>query len=223
MARVRAVIFDAEGVVIDTEPLWDSVQRILLDRRGRCYERDSVKRLLTGLGGAAATATLIDHFGLIDAPATLAAERAELMRTQLDHGVNFVPGFREFTTPIRQRFRSCVATSMDANLLAHHNVATLLTGEFGDRVFSAATAGLPAKPAPDVFLHAADRLGVAPADCVVVEDAPNGIRAAHAAGMRCVALGTTHAVELLAEADVVCPSWADTQRVFWRMFNGSHA
>ncbi|GAB3901078.1 HAD family hydrolase [Kibdelosporangium lantanae] len=185
------MIFDAEGVVIDTESMWDSVQETLLQRRGRHYERAHVKQLVTGLSGAAAIAALIDHFDLVDSSAALAAERAELMRTQLDCGVDFVPGFREFSEPIRTRLRSCVATSMDVEILSHHHVHALLTDVFSDRVFSASAAGIPAKPAPDVFLYAAARLGVPPANCVVLEDAPNGIRAAHAAGMLCVALGTT--------------------------------
>ena len=65
------------------------------------------------------------------------------------------------------------------------------------------------KPDPEGFLLAAERLGVAPARCLVVEDAPEGVRAAKAAGMRCLAVATTRPPPMLAEADLVLPSLAD--------------
>ena len=63
--------------------------------------------------------------------------------------------------------------------------------------------GLPTKPAPDIFLAAARRLGLQPQECVVIEDAPNGVQAAKTAGMRCVAVTQTFPPECLAEADLV--------------------
>lgn len=203
-----AVIFDAEGVVLDTEPMWDAVQSRLLSRRGAVYDRDAVKHLLTGRAALAAVTALAEAFDLPDDPADLVAERHEIMRACLSEGVPYIPGFVEETQDLRRRFPTAVATSMDPALLDIPAVHAALDPLFADNVYSATREGLPPKPAPDIFLYAAASLGAKPAECLVVEDAPSGIRAAKAAGMHCLALTTTHSAHHLAEADVVVPTWA---------------
>ncbi|MEV6344731.1 HAD family phosphatase [Actinoplanes sp. NPDC051851] len=209
----RAIIFDAEGVVVDTEGAWDAAQAELLNRRGRAYPRDTLKPLLTGRGERAAIEIIIDVCGLDDEPDALAAERRVLMAALLARSVRFVPGFREYFATVHPEVGTCVATSMEPSLLALADTATGLSRLFGGRVVDLSVPGVRPKPAPDVFLLAAERLGVPPADCVVIEDSATGVAAARAAGMRCVGLATTHPAEILAGADVTALSWADVPPV----------
>ena len=93
-----------------------------------------------------------------------------------------VDGILEALDRIQAFCLTCVASSSDPDSLRHKLTLTGLLGRFNGSVFSAADV-MNGKPAPDVFLYAADRMGVAPARCAVVEDSPYGVQAAHAAGM----------------------------------------
>jgi beta-phosphoglucomutase-like phosphatase (HAD superfamily) len=210
---IDALIFDLEGTVVDTEPAWDWAQRELLARRGLVYERARVKHLLTGLSATDSIRMLAECYGLTDLLDDLLAERFLLMVTELSRGVRFVDGFEEFFATLPADVKVGVATGMAGELFDVVDAVLGVTELFDGRIFRTDSLGLPSKPAPDIFLHAASELGVAPGRCLVFEDAPNGVRAAHSAGMRCVALATTHTPELLAEADLVISGWGHRHHV----------
>jgi beta-phosphoglucomutase len=209
---VRAVIFDIEGVVLDTDSLWDRVQSELLARYGRTYDRDALKPMVNGLDATDATEVLKRYAGLHVDARLLARERHDLMARLLADGAAVLPGARDYIDSVRAHFAYCAATSMHPDLFAMADRDGAVSTLFQGRVYTSAAAGGRAKPAPDVFRYAADRLGVDASECLVVEDAPYGIAAARAAGMRCIALATTHQPGLLAEADLVCADWAGVPR-----------
>lgn len=218
---VDALIFDLEGTIVDTEPAWDVAQREILARRGRGYDRAGVKHLLTGRSATESARVLAEHHGLTDPLPALVAERHALMVTALSRGVPFVPGFHAFYDTIPDTTEICVATGMAPDLFDIVDATMHLTELFHGRVFRTDSLGLPSKPAPDIFRYAATVIGVSPANCLVFEDAPNGIRAAKAAGMRCVALATTHAPDLLSEADHVVADWHEARTATTRPVSGS--
>ncbi|SDT80590.1 HAD family hydrolase [Actinoplanes derwentensis] len=206
---VRAFIYDLEGTILDTEGAWDAAQEKMLARHGRRYDRDGVKHLLTGRSAASATRILLDFHG-VDAPlAAVVAERFSMIQAELAAGAPFVAGFQAFHAAVPEWIGTCVATGMTPELFEIVEKPAGISSLFGGRVYQADALGLPSKPAPDLFRHAAAVLGVPPAKCVVFEDAPNGVAAARAAGMRCVALATTHAPDLLGPADLVISGWAE--------------
>jgi HAD superfamily hydrolase (TIGR01509 family) len=206
---VEAILFDAEGVVVDTEPAWDRGQAELLRRRGLPYDREAIKPLLTGRSLAEGTALLRERYGLDDSVEALVRERAELVRTAFAEEVGLMPGFREFFECVSGLFPLALATSLDPELLALMDRRLGLTDLFSGHVYSLAREGLRAKPHPDLFLEAAGGLGVEPGRCLVIEDAPNGVEAARRAGMRCFGLATTHATEKLRMADRIFDGFAD--------------
>ena len=133
----------------------------------------------------------------------------ELVRRLLEEQVEFVAGFREFFQRVQPAYRTCIATAMHEDLLAIVDRRLGLSKLFGDRIYSLIAVGRRSKPNPDIFLHAAGRLGAKPENCLVIEDAPHGVEAARRAGMKCIALTTTYDRQILCNADLVVDSFAE--------------
>jgi beta-phosphoglucomutase-like phosphatase (HAD superfamily) len=208
-----AIIFDLEGVLLDTETAWDEAQQELLFRRGRTYDRAVIKHRLTGLGPLQSIAVLIDHYQLPDDPIALHRERREIMIDLLCRGIDHVPGALDFVRDAATVTKVCVGTSMDPDLLDVVMAQSDMSDQFPGPIFTSAHVAGVAKPAPDLFLYAASQLGVGADECLVVEDSPNGILAARAAKMPCLALCTTHDRDLLVDADVVFSDWSEVPRL----------
>ena len=205
----RAIIFDAEGVIIDSEPAWDVSQEALLARYGHKYDRDEVKPLLTGRSLMEGTELLKRRFDLPGSVDELASERTVLVEEALAVRVDLVPGFSDFLSRVSPLFRTAVATSMEPRLFDLVDLRLGLRRLFGGHVYTLADVGFKSKPHPDLFLYAARGLGCDPADCWVIEDAPYGLEAARRAGMRSIGLATTYQGALLAGADIVTASFAE--------------
>ncbi len=184
------VIFDCDGVLVDSEPI---AMRILLEtlaEEGLRLDPETGYDRLVGLSLADMRALLLDEFGLVLSDAALATMRQRLFgafRAELRP----TPGVVEALATLPARY--CVASSSQKERIDLSLEAAGLAPGFLGPVFSATDVSR-GKPAPDLFLHAAASMGVAPRDCLVVEDSPTGIRAAKDAGMHVVAfLGGGHA------------------------------
>lgn len=206
---IDTIIFDAEGVVIDTEPMWDKAQDEFLRRRGVAYDRDRLKHLFSGRSALESMEITKTECGISGDTQLLAGERTELVRRQLEEHVGFVAGFMEFFQRVRPAYKTCVATAMAEELLLIVDRRLSLSELFGGRIFSLAAVGFRSKPNPDLFLHGASQLGSRPETCLVIEDAPHGVEAARRAGMKCIAITTTYDRRKLGGADRVVDSFAE--------------
>jgi beta-phosphoglucomutase len=130
----------------------------------------------------------------------------ELVAGFLGSAPSFIPNFPVFFESIRGGLRVALATGMDDRLVDAVVGGLRLRDLFGDVVVTSSDVAT-SKPAPDLFLRASARLGVPPEACVVFEDSPLGIEAAHRAGMACVALTTTYEPEVLRDAEIIAPDW----------------
>ncbi len=209
--NIQAILFDAEGVVIDTEAVWDHGQRVFLERRGLPYDRERIKPLLTGRSLEDGVRVMQRELGFGGDPRALAAERLEIVRELLVEQARYMAGFETLFNTVRGRYACCIATALERSLLAAVDRKLGLSERFEGRLFSIADVDNRSKPDPALFLFAARRLGVAPEHCLVIEDAPNGIEAARRAGMRCVGLTSTYEAEHLAEADWVVESFEEIE------------
>ena len=209
--NIEAILFDAEGVVIDTEEVWDHGQRVFLERRGLSYDRERIKPLLTGRSLVDGVRVMRRELGFGGDPEALAAERLEIVRELFIEEARFMEGFEAFFETVRGRYRCCIATALERSLLAAVDRKLGLSELFDGRLFSIADVEQRSKPDPALFLFAAERLGVAPARCLVIEDAPNGIEAARRAGVRCAGLASTYKPERLAAADWVVESFEEIE------------
>ncbi|HEY4573684.1 MAG TPA: HAD family phosphatase [Thermoanaerobaculia bacterium] len=182
---IEAILFDCDGVVLDSETIWDQCEAEFLRRRGIAFDLARTKPLITGLGQRAGVLLLQEQYGVEGDPDALVAERLEIIRGLFEREVRFTAGFPEFfEARVRGRYATCIATSMPEELFAVADRRLGISRFFGSRVYFPSHVGGRAKPAPDLFLYAAGQLGFPPDRCLVIEDSPRGIEAARRAGMQ---------------------------------------
>jgi len=209
---IEAILFDCDGVVLDSETIWDRCETEFLLRRGIAFDAALTKPLITGLGQIPSVRLLQEQYGVPGDPEALAGERLEIIRELFERDVRFTEGFEEFfEETVRGRYKTCIATSMPAELFAVADRRLGLAGLFEGRVYFPSHVGGRAKPEPDVFLYAAAQLATPPERCLVIEDSPRGLEAARRAGMASIGLATTHERELLTGADRVVGSFAEIE------------
>jgi HAD superfamily hydrolase (TIGR01509 family) len=190
MAEISLVIFDCDGVLVDSEALSLSSLLDMVRAAGGEVSEDAAYEHFLGRSMAAVRQALASEFGLAVTDEHLSAMRVELMR-KFREELQAMPGMAEALA--RLPMARCVASSGTLERIRHALEVTGLLDALQPHLFSAAMVER-GKPAPDLFLHAAARMGVEPAECLVVEDSPAGIQAAKAAGMRVFAFtGGAHA------------------------------
>ncbi len=178
--RVDLVLFDCDGVLVDSEQIALAVDAVVLAEMGwRLSEAEIAERFL-GRSADAMREALEEHLGRA-LPPDWDAPFDERYRTAFADGLKPVDGILEALDAID--LPTCVASSGSHAKMRFTLGLTGLYDRFAGRIFSAEDVAR-AKPAPDLFLHAARTLGADPARCVVVEDSPSGVEAARAAGMR---------------------------------------
>jgi HAD superfamily hydrolase (TIGR01509 family) len=202
---IRAVLFDFDGLLADSEPLQKAAWRRYLAQHDRTLEQALIDRSF-GLRLVESATLIRDELRLPFSVAEIMAARDGLFLASLPGALQPMPGAAETVAAVRQfGLRTALATSGHRRYidLALHELQ--LTHAFDAIVTGDVVAR--GKPAPDIFLRAAELLDVAPAACVVVEDAPNGIAAARAAGMLAVAIPNQMTRNLdLSQAHLVCGS-----------------
>jgi HAD superfamily hydrolase (TIGR01509 family) len=182
---VRAVVFDVDGTLLDTEEAYLAADQALLGRRGIAFGREDKRRYVGG-GNLDMMADLKRRFGLPESPEALAAEKNALY-LELVRDVRAFPEMERFLRRVRARgIPVAAASGSSPDVLRRVLAASGLASQL-DAIVSAEEVAR-GKPAPDVFLEAARRLGVPAHACVAVEDARPGVEAACRAFMRCIAV-----------------------------------
>jgi len=182
---VQAVVFDLDGVLIDSEELWDEVRRDLAADSGRPWPAAATQAML-GMSTAEWSAYLVDQVGSPGRPEDVASLVIDRMADRYHARLPLLPGAVEAVQRLGQRWPLGLATSSPRRLIDAVLEAAGLTSSFRVSVSTEeVTAG---KPSPAVYLEAARRLGVDPRHGVAIEDSSNGLRAAAAAGLRVVAV-----------------------------------
>ena len=186
----KLVIFDCDGVLVDSEPISVAVLLELIGKSGGIVSEEQAYRLFLGRSMAAVREILHAEFGLTLTGPQLDGMRAEIYR-RFRSELKPMPGIVEVLK--RLDTRGCVASSSHPERIRLSLSLTGLLEIFEPHIYSASMVAR-GKPAPDLFLHAANDMGVDPMDCIVIEDSPAGIDAARAAGMRVFAFtGGSHA------------------------------
>ncbi len=206
---IDAIIFDNEGVVADTEPVWDKEQEIFLGRRGIVYKKDRIKHLLSGRSITDGVKILKQEYNLTGDEMVLSDERYAIVKNLLKSDIYFIEGFMEFYELVKHKYKTCIATSMDEELLNIIDKKLLLNELFNKNIYTLKHVSYKSKPCPDIFLYAAKELKSSPYNCLVIEDSPNGIDAAREAGMKCIGLATTYSDEKLKNADLIVKSFSE--------------
>jgi HAD superfamily hydrolase (TIGR01509 family) len=206
---IEAVVFDLDGLLLDSEQVWDSVrEQLARERGGRWHE--NAQRDMMGMSSPEWSRYMHDSIGLPEPPEEINREVVRRVEAAYRERLPVIPGAREAVGRIGARWPLALASSSNRELI---DLALELLGvaDLFRATVSSEEVGR-GKPGPDVYLEAAQRLGVDPTRAAAVEDSQNGIRAAKAAGMRAIAIPNRHfppGQDALAEADVVLDSLAD--------------
>jgi HAD superfamily hydrolase (TIGR01509 family) len=203
---ITAVVLDMDGVLIDSEQIWDDVrEQLARERGGRWHERAQADMM--GMSSTEWSRYMHDVIGLAEPPEEINAEVVRRLLARYRESLPLMPGAVEAVERLAARWplglasssnREVIDTVLELAGVAHYFRATVSSEEVEH-----------GKPAPDVYLEAARRLGVDPTSCAAVEDSANGIRSARAADMRVIAIPNPHyppSDDVLALPDVVVHS-----------------
>jgi HAD superfamily hydrolase (TIGR01509 family) len=203
---IDAVVFDMDGVLIQSEEVWDAVREEYVRERGGRYDEE-IQRAMMGMSSTEWSRYLHETAGVPDEPAAI---NDEVVRRMLDAYRDHLPlidGAQDAVRRLAASYRLAVASSSNRLLIDTVLDAAGLAQYFEATVSSEEVAH--GKPAPDVYLEAARRLSVPPDRCAAIEDSHGGIRSAKAAGMRVIAIPNPSYppdAESLSHADVVIGS-----------------
>jgi len=206
VSRVEAVVFDLDGVIVDSEHVWDEVrEQLARERGGRWHDRAQTDMM--GMSSPEWSRYMHDVIGLTESPAEIDEEVVRRMLDRYAERLPLIDGAVDAVARLAASFRLGLASSSNRSVIDAVLDVSGLAPLFGATVSSEEVAR--GKPAPDVFLEAARRLDVRAGRCAAIEDSGNGIRAAHAAGMRVLAIPNLRYPppdDALALADVVLGS-----------------
>ncbi|MEO1392156.1 MAG: HAD-IA family hydrolase [Cyanobacteria bacterium J06634_5] len=218
MPKITHLIYDFDGLLLDTEPIYCRVNEMIAERYGKTFTR-AMHRMIMGRQAMDCAQILVRELDLpLTAEEHLAA-RNELIFDMLPEAKP-MPGALALTKGFYAKgVPQAIATSsaeVTFNLKTQKHQGWLAI--FNTIVLGSDPAVKNSKPAPDSFLVAADRLGADPTECLVLEDSPAGVKAGKAAGMFVVAVPAAHMMRsLYAEADVILDKLADFDASYWQL------
>jgi HAD superfamily hydrolase (TIGR01509 family) len=203
---IDAVVFDMDGVLIQSEEVWDEVREAYVRERGGRYDAE-IQRAMMGMSSTEWSRYLHETAGVPDEPEAINAEVVRKMLASYHDHLPLIDGAVDAVRRLAARYPLGLASSSNRQLIDAALELAGLASCFKATVSSEeVTRG---KPAPDVYLETARRLGVDPTRCAAVEDSHGGIRSAKAAGMRVIAFPNPSYPpdeEALAQADVIIRS-----------------
>jgi HAD superfamily hydrolase (TIGR01509 family) len=220
----EAVVFDMDGLLLDSEQLWDAVREELARERGGRWS-DAAQRDMMGMSSPEWSRYMHDVVGLDETPAEISDEVVRRMDDAYRRRLPLIDGAPEAVERLAGRWPLGLASSSNRELIDLVLDVSGLARFFAATVSSEEVAA--GKPSPDVYLEAARRLGVDPEACVAIEDSHNGIRSAKAAGIDVVAIPNAHFPpdeDALSLADVVVDSLRElTPEIVERAASGGAA
>lgn len=200
---IRGVLFDMDGVLVDSEPFICKAAIMMFREMGLKVTPDDFIPFV-GMGENKYIGGVAEKYGLTVDITQVKARTYQIYKTIIKGTLTPLPGVTQFIAKCRKLgLRLAVATSADLIKMEANLNETGLPAS----LFNATVNGLEVenkKPHPDIYKKASERLGLKPEECLVVEDALSGIKAAKAAGCRCLAVATSFDKDELGEADWIC-------------------
>jgi len=204
--KLTAVIWDMDGVLLDSGPFHFEAWREIFARYKLSASETQLRRTF-GMTNQQVIQSIVQKPLSVKKVDQIGKEKEILFQRIIQQKAMFLPGVKSWLEAFRQNgIHQALASSGSTG-----NIEVVLNALDAVSYFDAVVSGdgLPGKPDPFVFLEAADRLSVVPLNCLVIEDAVAGVRAAKAAGMKCIAVTTTNPAEKFSGADLVLDNLAE--------------
>ena len=211
----KAIIFDLDGTIIDTELMWADATKQMLLARGIEYNdtvRKDIHNKVHGLPPLKACAIVKNMFDLSETIQELAQEKSQRAHSLFVGNIRFIPGFTSFHQQLcKLNIKIAVATNCSLEFVSLADQELNLKFFFNEHLYSISHVENRSKPDPAVYLYAAQQIGMAPEECIAIEDSAAGIAAAKNAGMYCIGINTSGNRKNLENADIVCESYKEIE------------
>ncbi len=210
--KYKAIIFDMDGTIVDTEKLWAQARHQVIANRNYKLSSDEYNTLehrLAGLGLPQSCQVIKDLINCNDSLETLIEEKSAIACQLYQAGkINFIKGFPEFHKKVTSiPLKMSIATNATIEIVSITDKALNLKQYFGTHIYTINHVNNIGKPDPGVYLYAAKQLGIDPQHCIAIEDSAHGIKAAQAAGMFCIGINTSKKESQVKAADLIVENY----------------
>lgn len=213
MSKYKAIIFDMDGTIVDSERLWKEVNKVYLNSHN-VYEEQLIEKIYEEIRG------LSDHKipGIIKKFVQINESEEELIKNLSslankflkEKKLSFIKGFKEFFEKVKKlNIPVAIATNATISGLRETSEALFLHEFFGEHMYSMECVGRVCKPSPDVYIHAAKQINIDPKYCIAIEDSAFGVTAAVNAGMYCIAIDSAKIRNKLQHANLIIDDYSE--------------